>query len=67
MKKLPILIILCICSAPGLQAQETGAAAVDSAEITKSNWQNWVFAGSALVTAAIGVVIVSTNTGNFGH
>ena len=50
-----------------MQAQETGAAAVDYAELTKSHWQNWVFAGSALVTAAIGVVIVSTNTGNFGH
>ncbi len=52
----------------GLTAQETGAAAASSAEATQSsNWQNWVFAGSALVTATAGVVIISLNTGNTSH
>lgn len=47
--------------------QGTGFAAASSADATTSNWQNWVFAGSALVTAATGVVIISTNTGSFNH
>lgn len=34
---------------------------------TPSTWQNWVFAASALVTAVIGVVIISTNTGTYSH
>ena len=32
--------------------------------VQESNWRNWVFAASALVTATIGVVIISLNTGN---
>lgn len=67
MKKISFLTIFVMFATPALFAQETGAAAVDSAEVASSNWQNWVFAGSALVTAAIGVVIISTNTGSFGH
>ncbi|MBM3184178.1 MAG: hypothetical protein FJZ64_02605 [Chlamydiae bacterium] len=49
-------------------AQETGEAAAIAAETTKeSNWQNWVFAGSALVTATIGVVIISVSSGTTSH
>jgi len=67
MKKLPFLTIFFLFSIPGLWSQETGAGAASSAQATTGNWQNWVFAGSALVTAAVGVVIISTNTGTFGH
>lgn len=67
MKKLSFLTIFFLCSVSGLWAQETGAAAASSAQATTGNWQNWVFAGSALVTAVVGVVIISTNTGSFGH
>jgi hypothetical protein len=48
--------------------EDTGSAAAISAETAQeSNWKNWVFAASALVTAAIGVVIISLNTGNTSH
>jgi hypothetical protein len=47
---------------------ETGAAAAASAESTlKNNWQNWVFAGSALLTVTAGVVIISLNAGTTSH
>lgn len=29
-----------------------------------SEWQNWIFAGSALLTAAIGVLVVSLDNGS---
>ncbi len=67
MKKCLYLFTL-IATMSGLFAQETGAAAADSAEATKSsNWQNWVFAGSALVSATVGVVIISLNSGTTSH
>lgn len=69
MKKIIFLCVLCfLFSSSDLSAQETGAAAASSTEVSKSShWQNWVFAGSALVTAAVGVVIISLNTGGYGH
>ncbi|HSX38816.1 MAG TPA: hypothetical protein VLE95_08355 [Chlamydiales bacterium] len=55
--------------ASNLNAQETGTAASMSAEMAQddSNWQNWVFASSALVTATIGVIIISLNSGTTSH
>ncbi|MBI5272863.1 MAG: hypothetical protein HY861_02645 [Chlamydiia bacterium] len=69
MQRIAFLFILSIlASTPKLYAEETGAAAANSAqESTSDHWQNWVFAGSALITAAIGVVIVSLNSGTFSH
>lgn len=29
-----------------------------------TNWQNWVFAGGALIAAAIGCALVAINTGS---
>jgi len=67
MKRFLFLFTL-IATMSGLTAQETGAAAASSAEATQSsNWQNWVFASSALLTATAGVVIISLNTGNTSH
>lgn len=46
------------------QYQETGTAAAKSSQKGRStSWQNWVFAGTALVLAAVGVFVVSTNSG----
>lgn len=67
MKKVLFLFIFSLLSIPGLWAQETGVGAASSAQAATSNWQNWVFAGSALVTAAVGVAIIATNNGSFGH
>lgn len=63
-----LFIFSLIVTMSELYAQETGAAAASSAEATQnSNWQNWVFAGSALVTATVGVVIISLNSGTTSH
>jgi hypothetical protein len=46
-------------------APETGSGAVASSKDSgSSEWQNWVFAGSAAVALTIGVLIVSLNTGH---
>ena len=46
----------------------TGTAAAEAVDTSQnSNWQNWVFAGSALVTATIGVVIISLTSGTTSH
>lgn len=67
MKKCLFLFALFVMTSE-LCAQETGAAAADSAQATQSsNWQNWVFASSALVTATVGVVIISLNSGTTSH
>jgi hypothetical protein len=43
----------------------SGTAAIRSSNNARtSSLQNWIFAGSALVVAAIGVAIVSMNTGS---
>lgn len=43
-----------------------GMAAASSTQATKdmANWQNWIFAAGALVAAAVGVIVVATNTGS---
>ena len=60
-------MIFILSAAPTLYAQETGAAAASSSETASSNWQNWVFAGSALVTDAAGVVIIAMSSGSTSH
>jgi hypothetical protein len=69
MKKVFFFTVFLFFSMSRLYAEETGegAAAASASASSRSNWQNWVFAGSALVTVVVGVVIVSTNTGTFGH
>ena len=47
---------------------QAGDGSVGSAQAAQSsNWQNWAVAGGALVAAAIGVVIVATNSGSPSH
>lgn len=44
---------------------QAGDGAADSAKAAQAtDWQNWAVAGGALIAAAIGVVIVATNTGS---
>lgn len=49
------------------ETEVTAIAPIAEEPQTPSTWQNWVFAASALVTAVIGVVIISTNTGSYSH
>jgi len=65
MKKRLALILLSIAN---LQAAETGDAAVATAETAKDNhWQNWTFVGTAAVTAAAAVFLVSLDHGSHTH
>lgn len=67
MKRIVFLFVL-IFSIHPLSAQETGTASATAAEASKSsNWQNWAFASSALVTATLGVVIISLSSGTNSH
>lgn len=46
------------------QYQATGTAAAKSSQRGRStSWQNWVFAGAALVLAAAGIIAVTVNGG----
>ncbi|MBI3900601.1 MAG: hypothetical protein HY324_00460 [Chlamydiia bacterium] len=48
--------------------EELGSASMEAVSTSSSNaWRNWIFAGSALVIAVVGVVIISTNTGTYNH
>ncbi len=48
-----------------LNAQETGATAVETVQVAQdSQWQNWVFAASLLVTAGVAIFIVSMHSGH---
>ena len=48
--------------------QDVGyAAATSAAAPQRSDWQNWVFAGSALLTVAAGIIIISLNSGTNEH
>lgn len=59
---------IALFSGLSLSAQETGEAAVNSASIASSNnWQNWAFAGTAIVTASVGVFLVTLDSGANAH
>ena len=58
------LILFTLIMASSAMAQE-GGAAVNSRNMGKNNeWQNWIFAASAMVAAAAGVLIVSMDQGS---
>ncbi len=60
MKKFGWMLLFSVTS---LAAQQTEAA-IESSEIGLSNqWQSWAFAGSALITAAAGVFVISLGNG----
>ncbi len=43
----------------------TGSGAQQA--VQESQWQNWAFAGTALFTAAAGIVLVSMDNGSHAH
>ncbi len=58
------LLLSMSVSAQDVAVEESDTSTTDAvSEGRGSSWQNWVFASSALVTAVIGVVIISLNTG----
>jgi hypothetical protein len=64
MKRLFLFLTL-FAILPKFYGEETGETAEPPAEIAQeSTWRNWVFAASALVTATIGIIIISLNTGD---
>lgn len=65
MKKLTsLLTFLVLLSNTSLYAQNPGGAAVETVRTAKANnWQNWAFAGSALLTAAGAILVVSMHNG----
>ncbi len=66
MKHLAKLVtIAALLSTATLSAQETGEAAVSASSAARNNtWQNWIFAGGAIVAAAVGITVVVLNTGS---
>lgn len=59
-----------LLTAPSLFAQDEdlGAAAIASTDVVKtSEWQNWAFAGTFLVTATAGVLAASLDNGSTAH
>jgi hypothetical protein len=65
MKKITTyLTMIALLSGASLSAQQTGAGASSSSYTgLNNNWQNWVFAGSALLTASVAVFVVSMGNG----
>ena len=54
--------------APESVPAATGSSAAQSSRAANSsNWQNWIFAGTALAIAAIGAIVVSLNSGEEAH
>lgn len=47
------------------ETPEPGLAAASSAKTAQTtNWQNWFVAGGALIVAAVGAIVVATNSGS---
>lgn len=69
MKKFIVyIVILSILTGNQLQAQQTGDAAANSSRAVKeNNWQNWVFASSAIAAAAGAVFVVTMENGLEGQ
>lgn len=58
-------ILVALLFGGSLNAQGTGDAAVQTTQTAKSNhWQNWTFAGIALVIAAGAILVVSMDNGH---
>ena len=67
-KQTTLLFSILLLSTQTLIAQDIGSGAARASQTSSSNnWQSWVFATSALISAAIGVVVVSLNPGSTSH
>ena len=59
-----IIYLILLIALPHLHAQNTGSEAIETVKIAASNeWPNWVFAGSALLTATGAILAVSLQNG----
>ena len=59
-----LLILFSLLTQGSVSAQTTGVAAVETVETaSEGSWQNWVFAGSAILTAAGAIFVVTMNNG----
>jgi hypothetical protein len=75
MKKIYHLLAVAILTVSPIiaTAQEPSAAPVGTGAMQSSqtgrtkNWQNWVFAGTALVTVAMGITFIVLNQGSHAH
>lgn len=50
-------------TAPAATVAQGSAAAVSTNTARNTSWQNWIFAGTALVIAAVGVIAIAVNHG----
>lgn len=67
-KRVLFLTIALLATTQHLSAQDVGTSATVSSETSSSNnWQNWVFASTALISATIGVIVVALNPGSTSH
>lgn len=65
MQQIRICLVTLLFFGRALFAETSGDTAVQTAKDASSNeWQNWIFAGSLLLTAASGIIVVSLHTGN---
>lgn len=63
-KRTTLLTLVTLLINTSLNAQNTGNAAVEPVKTaSENNWQNWAFAGSALIIAAGAIFVVSINNG----
>lgn len=62
-----LFIALAALIAGPLQAQTGDAAIASTNAASDSQWQNWTFAGTTLVTATTAVLILLTDNGSHVH
>lgn len=64
MKRFGIFLAFIALFSMGPLRAQTGSAAVETVKAaTSSNWQNWIFVGSLLLTAAGAILIIMINDG----
>lgn len=64
MKKLSTLLVLTLLSSAPLQAQTGEGAAAAAKANQQTTWQNWTFAGIALVIAGTSIYLLTVNDGH---
>lgn len=61
MKKTALFLVALVLAKPLTAQEAVGAAAAEASQ--SSDWQSWTFASTALVTAALGITLISMDTG----
>jgi hypothetical protein len=63
-KATTLLTLFALLSTTSLSAQAGDGAATAAKTAKNNSWQNWVFAGGALIAAAVGITVVMINQGS---